>query len=106
MLGIPGTLRGASPGNITPTNTALRVYSVHISATNTPTDLVLSNNNGTTTTTATPWTTQIIVPVDSIISSKFTGNFDSTQGVRFDNGVYISTNGALSFYTIVYSTEV
>jgi hypothetical protein len=105
-LGAPGVLRGASPTHITPSNTALRVYSVHITATNTPTDLVLANNNGTATSTATPWDARIIVPIDNITNSRFTGNFDCSYGVRFENGVYLQTSGSLSFYTIVYSTEV
>ena len=103
QLGIPGTVRITSQSHLTPSDTAIRVYSVVYAATKTNTCLHLCNNNGTeasSTTTALPR-----IPVHADRSQ--TGSWNAgAKGVLFEDGVLVFTSTSFSYATITFSTEL
>jgi len=81
--------------HITPSNTAMRVQSIHLVSIATASTLTL-RNGATVGGTAT-------IQVDGAASQGVTLNF--AGGMRFPDGVYCSTDVNLSWVEISYNTE-
>lgn len=105
-FGIPGTLRSTTHGMLAPSNTAYRIYQLHYSMTSTATPaaalLYLCNATGTVTSTASPASIYITASYDQSIPVGV-GNWYSSDGVYFPDGVFIQTPSNLVYYTLVYT---
>ena len=105
--GYVGSKRSTVQGMLAPSNTAYMVYEVHYSMTSTATAgatlMYLCDAVGTVTTTASPASIYLTVGYDASLPVGI-GNWQSTEGVYFPNGVFIQTPSNLNYYTISYKS--
>lgn len=103
-----GSYRGTEQLMLTPSNTAIRLYEVNFVLTSTATPasacMVFANRVGTSTTTATPATVYLTAFYDSTLPVGF-GQWSSSEGMFFPDGLFIQTATAMNYYTISYSAE-
>ena len=100
-----GTRRSTVQGMVSPSNTAYMVYALHYSMTSTATAgatlMYLCNASGTVTTTASPASIYLTVGYDNSKPVGI-GNWDSTEGLFFPDGLFIQTPSNLVYYTLNY----
>lgn len=103
-----GSKRITEQGMLTPSGTAIRLYSVNmvLTATTTPAAacMVFADRVGTATTTASPASVLLTVFYDERLPVGF-GNWDSHLGLFFPNGLFIQTATAFNYATITYNSE-
>jgi len=98
-------LDGATTGtNIGRKGTAVRIHSVHLSAaTITPTNVTFfncANVDGCSSTANAYLTVRVGTDASKV------ANFDSSAGILFPLGCYITTGAAISFVTVMFRNEL
>lgn len=103
-----GSKRITAQGMLSPSNTAIRLYSVHMALTGTATPadagMVFADVKGTATTTASPASVLLSVFYDQDKPVGF-GDWDCPNGLYFPNGLFIQTATGFGYATLTYNTQ-
>lgn len=103
-----GSARITAQGMLAPSDTAIRLYEVNmvLTATTTPAAacMIFADMKGTATTTASPASVMLTVFYDSSLPVGF-GQYISSEGLLFPNGLFIQTATAFDYSSLVYSAE-
>lgn len=101
---LTGRQRFTQQGFLTPTATAIRVFSVYAYSTSVNGIVTLADRSGGTTATG-AFTDLIAVPMTTSATTYVCGEWSDSFGVRFNDGVFLETSAGFQWAVVNYLLE-